>query len=209
MISLMIFIFAYRSSELDELPSPAFVAQSVGVHKDIAEYKSLLSHSKTVLLKLARYSTNQRSSLICSWWRKNSKFHCELQVKHKHEHDGIFCDIELTRGMSQVDMSKLDLIFVINGQKPLFHTESWLRKVYSVTQDFSKPFVIPDYPEVPWVLGGSKGGVIEPPDSSFEPFFMSESKATSKWIESKMKGKPPVAMTVARMYRKIDRMSIN
>ncbi len=209
MVSLMLFIFAAPPFELDELPSPSFVAQSVGVHRSIAEYKSLLSHSKTVLSKLARYSTNQRSALICSWWRKNSKFHRELQVKHNHRHDGIFCDIESSRGMSQVDMNKLDLIFVINGQKPLFHTEGWLRKVYSVTQDFPKPFVIPDYPEVPWVLGGSKGGVLEPSDSSFEPFFMSESKATSKWIESKMIGKPPAAMTVGRMYRKIDRMSVN
>jgi hypothetical protein len=50
----------------------------------------------------------------------------------------------MTNDMSKADLSKIDILFLATGRKPVFHTELWLRKLYGCNRNIKMPFHLPE-----------------------------------------------------------------
>ena len=203
MIEYILLTIVNPVPNLDLLPSPAYVAQSVKRHWNLQEYQKLLSQTDQSLKNFAECKDVDFHQLVQAWWRKSQASHQLLATKYRNKKVDGFRDFELSQEMSKIDLTKLDLILLARGQKTIFHTQRWLRQVYSVDSNSSKDFQIPKSPSLPFVLNGSRGGPLEPSYASFEPFFRYERQSTIAWVISGMKTPRPREMTIDRMLRKL------
>ena len=203
MIEVLILLGATLTEKLNDLPAPSTIAQSVMRHNSEAEYRALITKSKSIAASIHVTSLAELQSAIKSWCDHGKAAHRELRKKFAKAGDPTFRTIEIDTKMSQFDLTKLDFLLALKSQPPIFHTKLWLSRVYSASFNKEGKIILADNPRYPHELAKHTGPDTDPPAASFETFLDSEYGQAVKWIDSGFKSKRPPEMTVERLAKKL------
>ncbi len=182
-----------------ELPSPAYVAERARLRRQ-KEYENALKLTSTLLERYKNCNSTVKEQLISKWYEQIWPDH----VRYTKDYSNGILGRIFEESLSGVDMTKLDLLLLTEGKSPVFHTEGWIRYLYSNKGKPGSPFTVQTKNiEVPYGFSMSRGGTLEPPFASFDQFFVDESKMVKNWIDGKFVALNLQPMTNKKMFAKM------
>jgi hypothetical protein len=189
---------------LDDLPSPAYVHWQLAHKLNKATYKGLMLRSKTVVDRFIKLSDARQAEAIREWFQAQTPIHSSLKSQRKTR-TAFDTQYEVTPQMSNVDLAKLDVIFLYKGMRPVFHTEFFLRALYSADLQDGSKFRID--PNMGWPtkisFGFHSGPRGEPRSSSFDQFNSKQLKLVLNWINGSAPIEQLEPMTLPKMIDQI------
>ena len=183
------------------MPSPV-VAEKCVIDKDLREYNIALKNSRNFLRKYRELSLTAKHKLIEKWYKSTELYRNKLSSNNSQSrvlswtYNGSLADLKF-------DLTKLDILFLIDGQVPVFHTRYWLDRLYNSSDGATNFRIANNVSRLPGIFGPTMGPQLEPVVPSFDAFYSAESSQVNKWVNSKFRKSDLVPMTVKVMSEKL------
>ncbi len=206
MIVILFAVLQFRPAvDLESLPSPSFVCGIISTRRSLVEYQRNLSLVETILVKYKQLTEHEKEDCIRFWFASIRDRH----AKYVSQLKGQMFPIQISEEQAKVDLTKIDLLLLADERVPLFHTEKWMRNVFSLKKDISQF-------KINWPIRGYPNQIVteytglppEPGAASFEKFYAKETSKLCTWIVLKKHIKAEYTpMSDDRMYQKCMRPS--
>lgn len=200
----MTYLLLSKDVNLKKLPSPPLVYWQLGHKLDKIQYRELLTEAKSIMEALVVLDKSTQADIIRKWLRDSQKEHADFERKNSSK-DVFDTNYDFNEHMSEVDRAKLDIVFLYNDLKPVFHTEIFLRALYSADPKEGSKFRI--NPTKGWPtkisFGFHSGPRTEPRSASFDKFSRNQLEVVLKWQDSKEPIKQLTPMTFGKMVDQI------
>ena len=189
------------------LESPVKMFEIADRLGDLEKYRAQLKNTEEFLFAFRSLDKPSKIQLLKGWLK-------DAQLAEARLKPEVSKFVELKRSykwrdeMDQYDLSKIDLILLSDNKRPIFHTEFWLRNLYS--SEFRSDFlgrISKGINRLPTVSGNNLT-YLELPSPSFDPFMSDEARVARAWIGSGLKDSTIYAMTPEIMAGKMAKLRL-
>ena len=186
MITLPLIVKFFTTCDIQELPSPPLISRDIFL-RDFTAYSKHLKEAKSFLASYSKLSRHEKDQLLKDWIISIEEIHKDLGVCFETERKVNGHDFA---ALSRFDYSKVDILMVFEGKKPIFHPfQGSLQIIYNVTSQTGFDIVEPasSWPKaVSSPLFGSGQGLEYESMFSFEPDMTTQSSRLIMWANNGM-----------------------
>lgn len=127
MINLFVCIPKNRPIDLNQLPSPAAIANSVTSGFNLPKYRWLIDENYEIVKLFGNLSRSQQKKLIKRWFARADAPHTKLVKLYKSAE----IPWSPTKPMIQYDLSKVDILRIKMHLPPIFNSLNTLKRLYN------------------------------------------------------------------------------